>query len=171
MCRSVMNHKEEFETIYNATFETLSKHVYFKVAKLEDAQDIVQEIYIDFYKYISSKGKKVDNIQAYLIQIANNKLSHYYKDKTFETTLIKDEYLLESIEDENDLEFNVLERSTLDEIWNEVKTLSDLDQHILIDYYRFGLNFREISERYQIPESTIKSRCQNAIRQLRDKFK
>jgi RNA polymerase sigma factor (sigma-70 family) len=149
----------------------LSKHVYFKVAKLEDAQDIVQEIYIDFYKYISSKGKKVDNVQAYLIQIANNKLSLYYKDKTFETTLIKDEYLLESIEDENDLEFNVLERSTLDEIWNEVKTLSDLDQHILIDYYRFGLNFREISERYQIPESTIKSRCQNAIRQLRDKFK
>lgn len=166
-----MNQKEKFETIYSATFETLSKHVYFKVAKLEDAQDIVQEIYIDFYKYISSKGKKVDNVQAYLIQIANNKLSHYYKDKTFETTLIKDEYLLESIKDENDLEFNVLERSTLDEIWYEVKTLSDLDQHILIDYYRFGLNFREISERYQIPESTIKSRCQNAIRQLRDKFK
>lgn len=171
MCRRCMNQKEKFETIYSATFETLSKHVYFKVAKLEDAQDIVQEIYIDFYKYISSKGKKVDNVQAYLIQIANNKLSHYYKDKTFETTLIKDEYLLESIKDENDLEFNVLERSTLDEIWYEVKTLSDLDQHILIDYYRFGLNFREISERYQIPESTIKSRCQNAIRQLRDKFK
>ena len=98
-----MNRKEEFETIYNATFETLSKHVYFKVAKIEDAQDIVQEIYLDFYKYISSKGKHVENVQAYLIQMANNKLSHYYKDKTYETTLIKDEYLLESIEDESNL--------------------------------------------------------------------
>lgn len=165
-----MNRKEEFETIYNATFEMLSKHVYFKVAKIEDAQDIVQEIYLDFYKYISSKGKKVENVQAYLIQMANNKLSHYYKDKTFETTLIKDEYLLESIEDDSNLEFDVLEKTTLDEIWQEVSTLSDLDQHILIDYYRFGLNFREISERYQIPESTIKSRCQNVIKLLKEKF-
>jgi len=166
-----MNRKEEFETIYNATFETVSKHVYFKVAKIEDAQDIVQEVFIDFDRYITSKGKNVENVQAYLIQMANNKLSHYYKDKTFETTLIKDKYLLESIADEDDLEFDVLEKTTLEEIWNEVSTFSILDQHILIDYYRFGLNFREISERYHMPESTIKSRCQNAIKKLKEKFK
>lgn len=101
------NTKEEFETIYNATFETLSKHVYFKVAKLEDAQDLVQEVYLDFYKYIISKGKQVENVQAYLIQMANNKLSNYYKNKTFETTLLNEDHLLETIEDEFDLEFDV----------------------------------------------------------------
>lgn len=165
------NTKEEFETIYNATFETLSKHVYFKVAKLEDAQDLVQEVYLDFYKYIISKGKQVENVQAYLIQMANNKLSNYYKNKTFKTTLLNEDNLLETIEDEFDLEFDVLDRITLDEIWKEIQSYSNLDQHILIDYYRFGLNFREISERYNIPESTIKSRCQKMIKELKDKFK
>lgn len=165
------NTKEEFETIYNATFETLSKHVYFKVAKLEDAQDLVQEVYLDFYKYIISKGKQVEKVQAYLIQMANNKLSNYYKNKTFETTLLNEDHLLETIEDEFDLEFDVLDRITLDEIWKEIQSYSNLDQHILIDYYRFGLNFREISERYNIPESTIKSRCQKMIKELKDKFK
>lgn len=165
------NTKEEFETIYKATFETLSKHVYFKVAKLEDAQDLVQEVYLDFYKYIISKGKQVENVQAYLIQMANNKLSNYYKNKTFETTLLNEDHLLETIEDKFDLEFDVLDRITLDEIWKEIQSYSNLDQHILIDYYRFGLNFREISERYNIPESTIKSRCQKMIKELKDKFK
>ena len=103
--------------------------------------------------------------------MANNKLSNYYKNKTFETTLLNEDHLLETIEDEFDLEFDVLDRITLDEIWKEIQSYSNLDQHILIDYYRFGLNFREISERYNIPESTIKSRCQKMIKELKDKFK
>jgi len=166
-----MNKTETFESIYRATFSTISKQVFFKVAKIEDAQDIVQDVYMDFYQYIIEKGKTVDNAQAYLMQIANNKLSHYYKDKTVEFTVEDDQTLFNNISDPNDLEEDVLEKISLDEIWQEVLTLSEIDQHILIDYYRFGFNFREISERYNIPESTIKSRCQNAIRLLQDKFK
>jgi len=166
-----MNKTETFESIYRATFSTISKQVFFKVAKVEDAQDIVQEVYMDFYQYIIEKGKTVDNVQAYLMQIANNKLAHYYKDKTVEFTVEDDQALFNNISDPSDLEEDVLERISLDEIWQEVLTLSEIDQHILIDYYRFGFNFREISERYNMPESTIKSRCQNAIRLLQDKFK
>lgn len=163
-----MSKKEEFETIYRATFNILSKQVYFKVAKIEDAEDIVQEVYLDFYKYIIAKGKKVDNVQAYLIQMSNNKLSHYYKDKTVEFTVEDDQTLFNNIEEPSNLELDILEKINLDEIWTAVKTLSDIDQHILIDYYRFGYNFREISERYTMPESTIKSRCTNAIKQLKE---
>jgi RNA polymerase sigma-70 factor (ECF subfamily) len=163
-----MNKKEEFESIYRATFNTISKQVYFRVAKLEDAEDIVQEIYLDFYKYIIAKGKTVENVQAYLIQMSINKLSHYYKDKTIEFTVEDDQTLFNNIEEPSNLEFDTLEKISLDEIWEAVKTLSDIDQHILIDYYRFGFNFREISERYNMPESTIKSRCSNAIKQLKE---
>lgn len=163
-----MSKKEEFETIYRATFNSISKQVYFKVAKIEDAEDIVQEVYLDFYKYIIAKNKKVDNVQAYLIQMSNNKLSHYYKDKTVEFTVEDDQTLFNNIEEPSNLEFDILEKISLDEIWDAVKTLSDIDQHILIDYYRFGYNFREISERYRMPESTIKSRCTNAIKQLKE---
>jgi len=166
-----MNKTETFESVYRATFSSISKQVFFKVAKIEDAQDIVQEVYMDFYQYIIEKGKTVDNVQAYLMQIANNKLAHYYKDKTVEFTVEDDQALFNNISDPIDLEEDVLERISLDEIWQEVLTLSEIDQHILIDYYRFGFNFREISERYNMPESTIKSRCQNAIHLLQDKFK
>ena len=44
-----MNKHRDFETIYRATFNALSKHVYFKVAKLSDAEDIVQDLFIKFW--------------------------------------------------------------------------------------------------------------------------
>lgn len=165
-----MNKKEEFESIYHATFNYISKQVFFKVAKLEDAEDIVQEVYMDFYKYIIDKRKTVNHVQAYLLRMANNKLVHYYKHKQLEITVEDDQSLFNTIEEPSHLEEDILNDLTCEEIWREVTHLSDIDQHILIDYYRFGFNFREISERYQMPESTIKTRCQNAIKQLKLKL-
>ena len=74
-------HNEVFETIYHATFNILSKYVYFKVAYANDAEDIIQNIYINYYNYIIRKNKTVENVQSYLMQIANNELSKYYKNK------------------------------------------------------------------------------------------
>lgn len=165
-----MNQKEKFESIYRATFPHLSKQVYFKVAKLEDAQDIVQEVYMDFYRYIIQKDKDVDNVQAYLLRMANNKLSQYYKDKALEIIVDDNSILFNSIQDPIDIEEEVLEKISIEEIWAVVKELPLIDQHILIDYYRFGYNFREIAQRYQMPESTIKSRSANAIKYLKNKF-
>ena len=54
-----MNKHSDFETIYRATFNALSKHVYFRVAKMSDAEDIVQDVYLDYYRYIQSQDKVI----------------------------------------------------------------------------------------------------------------
>lgn len=166
-----MNKHSDFETIYRATFNTLSKHVYFKVAKLSDAEDIVQEVYMDYYRYIQAQNKEVENVQAYLIQIANNKLSHYYKDKASLVSIEDDGNTFDQSEDPLQLEHTVLDKATLDQIFSEIMNLSEVDQHIMLGYYRFGLNYRELSEKLDMPESTIKSRAQKIIENLREKFR
>lgn len=166
-----MNKHSDFETIYRATFNTLSKHVYFKVAKLSDAEDIVQEVYMDYYRYIQAQNKEVENVQAYLIQIANHKLSHYYKDKASLVSIEDDGNTFDQSEDPLQLEHTVLDKATLDQIFSEIMNLSEIDQHIMLGYYRFGLNYRELSEKLDMPESTIKSRAQKIIESLREKFR
>ena len=166
-----MSKHSDFETIYRATFNTLSKHVYFKVAKLSDAEDIVQEAYMDYYRYILAQDKEVENVQAYLIQIANNKLSHYYKNKASLVSIEDDGNVFDQSEDPLQLEHTVLDKATLDQIFTEIMNLSEIDQHIMLGYYRFGLNYRELSEKLDMPESTIKSRAQKIIENLREKFK
>ena len=166
-----MNKHNDFETIYRATFSTLSKHVYFKVAKMSDAEDIVQEVYLDYYRYVLAIDKKIENVQAYLMQMANHKLSHYYKDKAMLVSIEDDGQLLDSTEDPLYLEHDVIDKATLDQIFDEIMHLDAIDQHIMLGYYRFGLNYRELSEQLNMPESTIKSRAARIIETLREKFK
>ena len=119
-----MNKHRDFETIYRATFNTLSKHVYFKVAKMSDAEDIVQEVYLDYYRYIQAQDKEIENVQAYLIQIANNKLSHYYKDKASFASIEDDGHIVDQTEVPLQLEHNVLDKATLDQIYAEIMKLT-----------------------------------------------
>lgn len=161
--------KDDFTTIYQATFNQVSKYVFFKVAQLSDAEDIVQTVYMNFYQYALKKGKTVDNVQAYLIQMANNELSRYYEDKANQALQFSDDEvnLLENIPDEKDLELDVFNKLEIQTIWSLVLNLSTLDQKILSGRFRFELNFKEIAEILNLSESTIKTRYYRAIEQLK----
>jgi len=60
------NSEDDFKNIYYATFDELSKYVYFRVNNLEDAQDIVHDVYLDYYQHVFKKNKNVDHVIAYL---------------------------------------------------------------------------------------------------------
>ena len=76
-----MNKTALFESIYKATFKSISKHVYFNAAQLADAEDIVQTVYAQFYTSVIAKDKTVENPQAYLMTMAKNELTLYYQNK------------------------------------------------------------------------------------------
>jgi RNA polymerase sigma factor (sigma-70 family) len=160
---------ELFETIYRATFNTISKYVYFKVAQLSDAEDIVQAIYIDFYNYIIKKNKRVENVQAYLTQMANHELSKYYKSKNELPITFSEENLkvIENIQDESDLEFEILNSNDSNEVFNLVKNLELIDQKILGARFRYDMTFKEIAQLLSVSENTIKTRYYRALKELK----
>lgn len=51
--------EDDFKNIYFATFDELSKYVYFRVNNVEDAQDIVSDVYLDYYQHVFKKTKKL----------------------------------------------------------------------------------------------------------------
>jgi len=162
----------DFESLYKATFTQLSQHVFFKVAQASDAQDIVQNVYSDFYTYVYRKGKVIDNVLAYLIQMANHELQKYYKKKqalpVFDES--EDQNWLESIEDPSDVEASTFNRFEIEAILKEIKNLSSLDQKILGAKFRYDLNFSEIASRLMLSENTIKTRYYRALKQLKEKL-
>jgi len=160
--------EQDFETIYHATFKALSKHVYFKVAQTSDAEDIVQNVYTNFYHYVHKKGKPIDNVQAYLIQMANNELKTYYQNKTNEPITLDDDLdILENIPDESDLAMDIIEKFEIEAIAEAIKKLPLIDQKIMGARFRFELTFREISVQLDIPENTVKTRYYRALGQLK----
>jgi RNA polymerase sigma-70 factor (ECF subfamily) len=163
---------EDFETIYRATVTQVSKHVFFKVQNLQDAQDLVQDVYYDLYKHMTSCTEKIENPQAYLIQMANNQLTTYYRDKLRRpVTIIDDEIdLIESIPDDFELETEVLDKVTSEALWDEIHTLSDLDQQLMVSRYKYEMSFIDMAKQFNLPETTIKSKVYKSLETLKKKF-
>ncbi len=164
--------EEDFETIYRATVNQVSKHVFFKVQNLQDAQDLVQDLYFDLYKHMQSCTEKIDHPQSYIMSMANHALTSYYQAKLRRpVTLIDDEIdLFESLPDSYELETEVLDKITAEELWAEINKLPDLDRNLLVARFRFEMNYSEIAAQVHLPETTIKSKVYKALEDLKYKF-
>lgn len=161
---------EEFETIYHANYEIISKHVLIKTSNVNDAQDIVQDVFYDFYKHWLKSEKAIEYPSAYLKQIANHHLSSYYHQKSHEDSSQFEDTNLNQIADLHNIENEVIDELTLDLIFNEINLLKEPDKSILVARYRFDMTFKEIAEQFNIAESTIKSIVQRNLLKLKEKF-
>jgi len=164
--------EEDFESIYRATVTKLSKHVFYKVQNLQDAQDLVQDLYYALYEHMQKTTERIDNPHAYLIQMANHQLSSYYRDKLRRpVTLINDDIdLIGSIPDELDLETEVLDKVVAEDLWIEIMALPDLERDLIIARYKFDMSFPDISQEFNLPETTIKSKVYKTLETLKKKF-
>lgn len=162
---------QEFEAIYHVNYEIVSKHVLFKIKSVNDAQDIVQDVFYDFYKHWLKSEKPIEYPSAYLKTIANHLISEYIKQHHFEDTLIfNEDYIFNSMQDPIDLEEKVLDQVTIDALFKEIDKLKEPDKTILVSRYRFDMTFKEIAQQFNSPESTVKSIVQKQLLYLKDKF-
>lgn len=161
-----------FESVYRDTYSAIAKYVYFNVPQLADAEDIVQEVYLRYYKEVILKQKYVDHPQAYLMTIAANQLKRFYASKAKQAIQLDSEEsdVLENIADETDTHTDVINTFTHDAIAQEVKQLSDLDQKILAGHVRFEMTFAEIAGQLKLSENTVKTRYYRALKTLRERL-
>ena len=63
-----------FNSVYDKTYSDILKYIIIKCHNVNDANDIIQEVYLEFWKILNKK--KIDdlNIKSYLISIAINKI-------------------------------------------------------------------------------------------------
>lgn len=165
--------EQDFEYIYHATYPILSRFIFSKTRNESDGQDILQEIYYAFYKHIQKITEKIDNPQAYLIKMAENELSNYYAklSKKDITLMDKDFDIFDSIPDEFELEVNILDKTSTELIWKEIEKIKEPDKSILIARFRFDMKYPEISDLFNLPETTVKTKVYTAIEHLKKIFK
>lgn len=164
--------EQDFEAIYHATVTRLSKHVFFKVQSIEDAQDLVQDLYFDLYKHMQTCTERIENPQAYLIQMADHALTRYYRDKLRRpVTLIEDDTdPFSNIPDDQDLEDEVLDKLSEEILWSSINDLGEPEKSFMIARYRFDLSFVELAKAFDLPETTIKSKVYKVLESLKRKF-
>ncbi len=163
-----MSKVSRFNELYYETVDKLSKYIHFKVSIFEDGQDIIQNVYKDYFNYVIKKNKTIDHPLAYLKQMVDKECARYYKKKSIKPLHLEDE-TAEYIADEKiHVEIDVLNQIVFEEVWKEIKNLSELDQQILGAYFRFDMSFKEISEELKISENAVRLRFYRNLKKIKE---
>lgn len=164
---------EEFEKIYNATYNYLLKFVVIKCYNINDINDIIQDTYIELYKIITKNKKKIDNIYSFVCGIANNIIKRYYYKKNKIIVLRSSDNennILENIPDNFDIEENIINKDNVDKIWNYIETKDINTIKIFYLYFRLDEKISDISKELELNESNVKSRIYRTLKEIKNIF-
>lgn len=166
---------EKFNGIYDATYKNTLKYVLLHCNDLDDVKDIVQDTYLDFYKYISRKHFiKIDNVEAYIVGIAKNVLKKYYRFKSKNSNIVSiyQNEDIKIISDSNiDIELQFITKENAEYVWNYIKEKDIRIAKIFYCFYYLDMKINEIAFEMQLNESTVKNYIYRTIKELQKQFK
>lgn len=163
---------EQFQQIYDHTYQNLLNFVVCKCANMADVNDIIQEVYIEVYKKIITKHP-IKNIDAYVIGIAKHKLNQYYgylyrfKTISLFSKNKHDRELIDQLSDEIDIEQLVLTKCDSETAWSFLITKPIHIQRIFYLYYYAQFTIKEISQTLRVGESYIKNCLYRTLKELK----
>ena len=145
----------ELERLIVKEQDMLFRFAYIRVGSRADAEDIVQDVFLKFFR--SSEGLcSVRNVKHYLIRSISNACRDFHRRKQDNLPLEKAD---KEIVSDDDLKMHE-EYLRITEL---AGTLPQEQKEILYMKCIDGLKFREIADIMEIPQATVKSRYRYAI--------
>jgi RNA polymerase sigma-70 factor (ECF subfamily) len=152
-----------FGELYELCFDKIYRFVFYRVGHKEIAEDITEEVFVKAFESLKSLNQTA-SFEAWLYQIARNRVIDYYRSKNLLTNLEDVEH---SLEYDTNL-IDVVNLKTEQKIF--VKLLKELptEQQIVIKLkFLEDLTNQEISELLHKPEGTIRVIQHRAIAKLK----
>lgn len=152
-----------FEKLLSENKFAVERFVHFKISDYEDAEDVIQEIYVTAFQKFKDLSS-VSKFKAWIICIAKNKCNDYYRKKAGEIEFTDFDLNLITYEQNK---FGITEPSDVFEI---ICSLNDKSRQILYMYYYLELSQEEIACRLTVPLGTVKSRLYYAKQKVKEKY-
>ncbi len=167
----------KFNDIYDKTQKDLVKYVVIKSHNINDANDIIQETYLELWNILKRKELSDINIKSYLMGIANNKIKkHFTLMQKLKTVSLfdkndKDIELIDTVEDKITIEDIMIKDDNWNTIWNYIKNKKNQDiPKVFYLFYKLELSIKEVSKELNKSESYIKHLIYRTIHELQDNF-
>ncbi len=158
---------DDFLKIYEEFSDAIFRHCYFRVSNQELAKDLTQETFTKTWEYIS-KGKKVENIKAFLYRVATNLIiDSFRKEKEISLDDLKEAGQVYNDPVYEDKFSKQVEAKDMLKILEE---LDSDDKEIVIMRHINELSPKEISEITGQSENAVSVRIHRAIKKLRELF-
>jgi RNA polymerase sigma factor (sigma-70 family) len=162
---------------FNLYRERLLKFIRSRVRLLEDAEDILQDVFGELAR-ADSLVKPVENAAAWLYRVARNRIIDHYKKKRDDPFPLvydeeEDEYIFDEIADilygaAATPETEYLRVLFLDEIQTALDDLPEEQRTVFELTEIAGLPVKEVAEKTHTPVNTVLSRKHYAVKHLRE---
>ncbi|MEC0371285.1 sigma-70 family RNA polymerase sigma factor [Paenibacillus chibensis] len=169
IARTLDGSRDAFGELYEATIQDVYKTVYFLIREPSDAEDVIQEIYIQVYR---SLGKFDINrpFRPWLMGVVMRQIqSHRRKSWTNVRTIKKAERMDQAVE--YDFASEVVNKVSNRSLLASVDRLPYKLKQVVILHYLNDYTQDEIAAALEIPLGTVKSRIHAALQKMRKKQK
>lgn len=162
-----MEVRESFEQIYNSTYDYIYKFLILKISPREAAEDILQSVYLDFYKRMLT-GERVLDPKHYLLRMAKHRVADHYAGKKETESLednieIVDERALEQLENDDGF--------TYEQIMEDLKKTDEVTYRIFLLHFGHDYTIGKTAKTLGLAESTVKSKMYRALKKLKKQMK
>jgi RNA polymerase sigma-70 factor, ECF subfamily len=157
----------ELADVYNKFRKSLFSYIYSKINNREDAEDILQNVFVKMHTNIETLSDK-EKIQNWLYRITRNAIIDYYRSKAnkkrkLELTEKFPADLEEERSSDNTKGMDRCLRDFIDQLPEEYKS-------IIIDSELKGISQKELSRKYDLEYVTLRSRVQRGRQRLHKMF-
>ena len=163
---------KKFNEIYDETYFDILKYVIIKCHNINDANDIIQDVYLEFWKIINKRNLEDINIKNYLIGIAINKIKkHYTIIQKIKSISLHDNEDINNIKDSIDIEKIIVNNDDWDIIWNYIKSKKNQNiPKIFYLYYKLEMSIKDIAKELDVTESYVKNLIYRTLKELNTTF-
>lgn len=155
----------EIATIHNEFHAVLNNYITRRVNNRDDAQDLLQEVFIKIYRNQGEINQK-ENLKSWLFTITKNTIIDYYRKNAKSPTVAQVESLSEH-KDESDLDpTQELEKC----IHHFIERLPEEYRDLIIDSEIKGIKQKDLASKYQLAYPSVRSRVQRGRARLKAMF-
>lgn len=154
---------DTFEELLEKERVSVGRFVKFRIPVQEDAEDVLQEVFLTAYQKISQL-KNRGAFKAWLLSIARNKCNDYFRRKAGQFEIPLD---MLSEKETADSRYGITEEVGVKET---ISLLGDKDRQILYLFFWKEMPQADIARKLGIPLGTVKSRLHTAKQNFKEKY-
>jgi len=169
--------KSDFSRVYSIYFPKLVRFAREFVLSTEDAENIIQDIFIYLWEHQEILGS-LSNLNAFLFVLVKNRCIDFIRQKKLverkreEFEMVMDKELQLKMYALQQFDENALSSDDIEVILNNaINSLPEKCREVFILSRMEGLKYREIAERLNISTKTVENQIITALKKLRVELK
>ena len=161
-----------FDRVYESTYANLMQYAIVHLSDPTDAEDAVQDVYVQFYRRIERYGRlDILSPEAFLKKMLKREIIKRYAEREQRRVRVVYDAEEDRIPDDEVLEDVVIYRALAEEIFRAAKALPQETYRTFALFYGFEHKIPEIAKELGVSKETVKTRLHRARSALRSMLK